>query len=157
LTTTEVRFSFPRAHTEGVVLAREQLSTAAGEYVALHAAPAASSDFADRAIEVFKEGCRSDLDTYCAQVTPGDQRPIACLYAHNDKVSAQCQGSVVDALLLVKAEFAQANFIGALCGSDILDHCGSVEPGDGRITACLKQKGALLTKACRESLSSLPR
>ena len=61
---TEVRFSFPRAHTEGVVLAREQLSTAAGEYVALYAAPVASSDFAAKAMTVFKEGCRSDLDAY---------------------------------------------------------------------------------------------
>ncbi|MEA3275640.1 MAG: OmpA family protein [Pseudomonadota bacterium] len=153
---TEVRFSFPRAHTEGVVLAREQLSTAAGEYVALYAAPVASSDFAAKAIKVFKEGCRADLDAYCSQVTPGDQRLLACLYAHDDKVSAQCKGSVLDALLLVKAEFAQANFIGALCGSDILDHCGGVEPGDGRIAACLKEKGALLTEPCRESLQNLP-
>ena len=153
---TEVRFSFPRAHTEGLVLAREQLSTAAGEYVALYAAPVASSDFAAKAIKVFKEGCRADLDAYCSQVTPGDQRLLACLYAHDDKISAQCRGSVLDALLLVKAEFAQANFIGALCGSDILDHCGGVEPGDGRITACLNEKSASLSETCRQALQNLP-
>jgi outer membrane protein OmpA-like peptidoglycan-associated protein len=153
---TEVRFFYPRAHMEGVVAVKEQLSTAAGEYVAIFT-PAASTTLGAKAIEVFMEGCRADIDTYCAQVTPGEQRLISCIHAYDDKVSAVCKRDADDALLLVKADIAQANFVGKLCGSDILAHCGDVEPGDGRIHACLADKRADLSQTCRQALANLPR
>jgi len=153
---TEVRFFFPRAHTQGIVLAREKLSTTAGEYISISAASVESTEFGAKAIKVFMEGCRADLDAYCAQVIPGQQRLVACLYAHGDKVSERCRGNLKDAMLLVRAEIAQANFIGALCGADILDHCGDVEPGDGRMTACLDEKRASLSQTCREALDQMP-
>jgi len=153
---TEVRFFFPRAHTQGIVLAREKLSTTAGEYISLSAASVESTEFGAKAIKVFMEGCRADLDAYCEQVTPGEQRLVACLYAHGDKVSDRCKGNLKDALLLVRAEIAQANFIGALCGSDILNHCGDVEPGDGRMTTCLDEKRASLSETCRKALDQMP-
>jgi hypothetical protein len=122
---TEVRFFYPRAYMSGVLAVREQLSTAAGEYVSIFT-PVQSTTLGTKAIKVFMEGCRADIDTYCAQVTPGEQRLLSCIYAYNDKVSDECKGSVRDALLLVKADIAQANFVGRLCGSDILAHCGDV-------------------------------
>ena len=68
---TEVRFFYPRAHSEGIVAVKEQLSTAAGEYVSIHRAAAAqSTTIGTKAIEVFMEGCRADIDTCCDQVTP---------------------------------------------------------------------------------------
>jgi outer membrane protein OmpA-like peptidoglycan-associated protein len=154
---TEVRFFYPRASLEGMAVVKEQLSTAAGEYVAIYSTPARSTTSGTRAIEVFMEGCRADIDTYCDQVTPGEQRLLACIYAHEDKVSDKCKGNVRDALLLVKADIAQANFVGRLCGSDILAHCGDVEPGDGRVEACLADKGADLSQTCRQALANLPR
>lgn len=154
---TEVRFFYPRASMEGMVVVKEQLSMAAGEYVAIYSTPARSTTSGTKAIEVFMEGCRTDIDTYCDQVTPGEQRLMSCIYAHEDKVSDKCKGNVRDALLLVKADIAQANFVGRLCGSDILAHCGDVEPGDGRIQACLTGKSADLSQTCRQALANLPR
>ena len=78
------------------------------------------------------EGCRADIDTHCDQVTPGEQRLMACVHAHDDKVSDECKRDARDALLPVKSDIAQANFVGKPCGSDILAHCGDVEPGDRR-------------------------
>ncbi len=155
---TEVRFFYPRAQLEGVVAVREQLSTAAGEYVSIyHTSLEQSTATATKAVEVFMEGCRTDIDAYCEQVTPGEQRLLACVYAHDDKVSDECKRDARDALLLVKADIAQANFVGKLCGSDILAHCGDVEPGNGRIEACLTEKRADLSQTCREALDNLPR
>jgi hypothetical protein len=39
-----------------------------------------------------KKACQADLDQYCKDVTPGEGRDIACLHAHNDKISAGCKG-----------------------------------------------------------------
>ncbi len=33
---------------------------------------------------------QDDLETYCKNVTPGEQRILACLYAHEDKLSGRC-------------------------------------------------------------------
>jgi Cysteine rich repeat len=122
----------------GVLAVREQLSTAAGEYVSIFT-PVQSTTLGTQAIKVFMKGCRADIDTYCAQVTPGEQRLLSCIYAYDDKVSDECKRSVRDALLLVKADIAQANFVGGLCGSDILAHCGDVEPGS---PTCIADRAA---------------
>ena len=155
---TEVRFFYPRAQLKGIVEMNQQLSTAAGEYVGIYTVkPVESTTVATKAIDVFMKGCRSDLDTYCKDVTPGEQRLLACVYAHDDKVSDGCKQSTTDALLLVKTDIAQANFIGKLCGSDILTYCGDVEPGDGRIKACLMEKRSAVSETCRGALGNLPR
>ena len=153
---TEVRFFYPQAQTTATAAVRQQLSTAAGEYVSIYNVPVGTSDFAAKAIEVFMEGCSADLDTYCAQVTPGEQRLLACVYAHEDKISQGCKASLGDALLLVRTDIAEANFIGKLCGNDIMAHCGDVVPGDGRIEACLVDS-ADLSETCSRALLALPR
>lgn len=153
---TEVHFSFPRLHTEAVLHSSLRLASQSGGLVGV-STPVASSEFAAQAAKVFIEGCRSDLDAYCSQVTPGDQRLLACLYAHDDKLSERCRVNVLDALLIVEVELAQTNQIGAMCGSDILTHCVGVEPGDGRIATCLQRNSGLLSQGCREAIQSLPR
>jgi len=82
---TEVRFFYPRAYASGVLAVREQLSTAGGEYVSIFTA-VQSTTLGTKAIKVFMEGCRADIDTYCAQVTPGEQRLLSCIYAYDEGV-----------------------------------------------------------------------
>ena len=35
-------------------------------------------------------GCNTELARFCAEVTPGEERLLACLYAHGDKLTKQC-------------------------------------------------------------------
>jgi hypothetical protein len=38
-----------------------------------------------------KEACGQDIQKYCANVTPGQGREIACLKSYDDKISAACK------------------------------------------------------------------
>ncbi len=44
-----------------------------------------------RAVDAALETCAPDIKTYCATVTPGEGRILACVIAHKDKVSEACR------------------------------------------------------------------
>src|SRR5512145_2856724 len=43
------------------------------------------------------EGCNTELARFCAEVTPDEGRLLACLYAHGDKLSRQCDYALYNA------------------------------------------------------------
>ena len=43
------------------------------------------------------EGCKTELETHCKGVTPGEGRLLACLYAYEDKLSSRCDYALYDA------------------------------------------------------------
>lgn len=94
--------------------------------------------------------CMTEITTYCAGVTPGQDRVVACLIAHEDKVSPRCRLTVylssgeLDARLKTLRGFAKT------CSSDILQYCSKVPAGGGRIYDCLKRNLATLTDECRK-------
>ena len=71
---------------------------------------------------------------------------------------AAVKGKFLKGRLGMKAHgTGMANFIGKLCGGDILEHCGDVTPGDGGIEACLAEKNAVLSQTCSQALASMPK
>src|SRR6267142_2257097 len=42
-------------------------------------------------MEEIKQACAADLKQFCANVTPGQGRDIACLKSYEDKISAGCK------------------------------------------------------------------
>ena len=38
-------------------------------------------------LETVADGCKMEIEKYCGQVTPGQGRILACLFAHGDKLS----------------------------------------------------------------------
>ena len=42
-------------------------------------------------VQVVADGCKTEIDTYCKAVEPGDGRILACLYAYGDKLSGKCE------------------------------------------------------------------
>jgi hypothetical protein len=85
-------------------------------------------------------------------VTPGEGRGAACLYAHEDKLSALCK----DTLYEVRGEFKNASEnIGMViedCQSDIVRLCSKVEVGEGRVLSCLEKNKGNIGLKCRESM-----
>jgi hypothetical protein len=42
-------------------------------------------------VETVANGCKNEIETYCNDVTPGEGRVLACLYAYSDKLSSTCE------------------------------------------------------------------
>ena len=63
-------------------------------------------------VKTVVDGCKVELEKYCGQVTPGQGRILACLYAHGDKLSAKCEFALYDSAvrldLLMNSGFISA-------------------------------------------------
>jgi hypothetical protein len=102
-----------------------------------------------------KEGCKAELDSYCKQVTPGEGRILACLYAFEDKLSARCDYALYDAATRLERAVAALSYGAAECRDDIEKHCAKVEAGEGRIVDCLKKQGSKLSKRCSQAMKDV--
>lgn len=103
----------------------------------------------------FHDSCKSDLETYCQFVTPGDGRIAACLYAHQDRISEPCYAATAGVDTLLEAVFDRLKVTYEACAADIQTHCADVAVGGGRILACLVKNAADVEPACLDSARGL--
>lgn len=64
-------------------------------------------------------------------------------------------GDALAQLQVTPAMRAKAQIIARDCRTDIGTFCAQVEPGEGRIAACLRDNRARLSPACGKALSDL--
>jgi hypothetical protein len=102
-----------------------------------------------------KDGCKAELESYCKQVTPGEGRLLACLYAFEDKLSARCDYALYDASVRLERAVQALSYGAAECKGDIDKHCAAVQAGEGRIVDCLKKQGDKLSKRCGQALKDV--
>ncbi len=95
------------------------------------------------------ESCETDLKAYCGQVTPGNGHIVACLYAHEDTLSDNCDAATEDHANLLDWFFESVRYVMDQCADDIQKHCGDVAFGGGRIFSCLVEKTSSLTDGCK--------
>ncbi len=95
------------------------------------------------------ESCETDLKDFCSQVLPGNGRILACIYAHEDKVSESCDAAIEDQASLLDWFFESVRYVMDRCADDIQKHCAGVKFGGGRIFSCLVEKTSSLTDDCR--------
>jgi hypothetical protein len=50
-----------------------------------------------RLADIESKGCQAEIETYCKDVTPGQARILACLYAHEDKLPERCLYALYEA------------------------------------------------------------
>ena len=109
----------------------------------------ASPTFAQEGpVETVKTGCKTELETYCKNVTPGQRRVLACLYAFSDKLSPQCEYALYDAAAQLEQAIAVMTFLINECGDDANKVCPNVQLGEGRIVQCLDQNRARVSNRC---------
>jgi hypothetical protein len=100
-------------------------------------------------------GCQTELEGYCKDVTPGDGRILACLYAHGDKLSGHCEYALYDAAVQLERAVAAMAYLANECGDDLSQHCSEVPMGQGRLLKCLEKNDSKVSQRCKQALKEV--
>ena len=123
------------------------------------AAPAFAADPVARgvqgALDTFTQGCQKELATYCREVTPGEGRILACLYAFQDKLSARCEYALYDSAGQLDRMLSSISYVAAECRDDLKGVCSAVSPGEGRLLDCLVKNEAKISRRCATALKDV--
>lgn len=109
-----------------------------------HAAPVAN---------LLAKDCKTDIEGFCHDVTLGEGRLAACLYAYSDKISGRCVHALYDVMDQVELVASRVRYVGNVCKQDIRNLCLDTPPGGGRILQCLVQNQANVSAACNRALN----
>ncbi len=103
-------------------------------------------------VESVAQSCEKELQSYCTKVTPGKGRVLACLYAHEDKVSGRCEYALYDAAVQLERAIAALTYLANECNDDLDKYCAKVAIGEGRLARCLLDNKANLSKRCASAI-----
>ena len=103
-------------------------------------------------VESVVKGCDKELKTYCKDVTPGEGRGLACLYAHSDKLSGQCEYALYDAAVQLERVINAVAYTANECRDDLTKFCSDIKPGEGRLLKCIEKNDAKVSKRCKQAL-----
>ena len=107
-------------------------------------------------VQAALDECKKDIDTYCKNITPGEGRLLACLYAYQDKLSGGCAYDLYNASAELQQAVAALMYVARECRDDVAAYCALTPPGEGRLLNCLnKQKG--LSGRCSQALQEVGR
>ena len=100
-------------------------------------------------------GCEKELTSFCKDITPGEGRILACLFAHSDKLSGRCEYAVYDAAAQLERAVSALTYVANECDEDIDKICAKVEAGEGRILTCLKKNESKVSKRCNQAMKDI--
>jgi hypothetical protein len=102
-------------------------------------------------LDTVAKGCEKELTTYCKDVTPGEGRVLACLYAFEDKLSPKCEYALYDAASQLERAVAALAYAVNECRDDLKKFCSEVQPGQGRLLNCLNKNEKSVSKRCKDA------
>ena len=102
--------------------------------------------------EQVAKGCDQEIKTYCKDVTQGQGRILACLYAHEDKLSGQCEYALYDAAVQLERAVNALAYTANECRDDLKTYCSGIQPGGGRLLQCLEKNSAQVSARCQQAL-----
>lgn len=91
--------------------------------------------------------CKADLAKFCPQAKPGGGQIAGCLKQNAAQLSPSCKARVAQMKDILK-EAHQA------CEEDIHFLCAGIQPGGGRIAACLKQSATEVSPGCKAAIGA---
>jgi len=106
-------------------------------------------------VETVVNGCKMEIEKYCGQVTPGQGRVLACLYAHGDKLSGKCEYALYDAAVQLERAVAALSYVANECDADLEKYCSSIAPGEGRLLECLEKHDKQVSGRCKQAIKDV--
>ena len=106
-------------------------------------------------VEVVVQGCATEIETYCSQVSEGEGRMLACFYAHEDKLSGTCQFALYNASAQLEHAVSALNYVAGQCDDDLAKLCASVEAGEGRLLDCLNGQKEAVSAQCNQAIADV--
>jgi hypothetical protein len=102
-------------------------------------------------VEKVLDGCKQEFETYCKNVTPGDGRLLACLYAYNDKISTRCEFAIYDAAAQLERALNTLSYLANECRDDLKTYCSDIKPGEGRLLNCIDKNKEKMSDRCKNA------
>jgi Cysteine rich repeat len=116
------------------------------------AATAQTLSYAD-AVDQLAVACRSDLARYCKGVELGGGQLKACLDAHQNVISPQCQQTRMMVYGSIARRIAAQRDIGDICEADIERLCGTSH-ADTHLVECLVSiSPAAISPPCNQAFT----
>ncbi len=106
-------------------------------------------------VSTVAEGCKAEIERYCANVTAGEGRVLACLYAYNDRLSGRCEYALFDAASQLQRAVSALAYAAHECTSDLEKYCADVAAGKGRLLECLQRSDAKVSGRCKQALKDV--
>ena len=106
-------------------------------------------------VDTVADGCKMEIEKYCGQVTPGQGRVLACLFAHGDKLSAKCEYALYDAAVQLERAVAALSYVANECDADLEKYCASIAPGEGRLLECLEKHDKQVSGRCKQAIKDV--
>jgi hypothetical protein len=103
-------------------------------------------------VDTVVKGCDKELKTYCKDVTPGEGRVVACLYAYEDKLSARCEYALYDAAAQLERAINALAYAANECRDDLSKFCSDIKAGEGRLLQCIDKNDAKISTRCKQAL-----
>ena len=91
--------------------------------------------------------CKADLAKFCPQAKPGSGAVSACLKKNAGQLTAPCKERVGQMRQILKE-------VHKACEEDIHFLCEGIQPGGGRIAACLKQSESEVSAGCKKQIAA---
>jgi hypothetical protein len=113
-----------------------------------------AQDKVDDYVAALGAHCGNEIKSQCEGVKEGGGRLLACLYAREDKLSAEC-GNVVAVSIgrLGVVLGALANVV-RVCEGDAKRVCNGVVAGNGNLVGCLSQMKQSVSPECNATLDA---
>ena len=102
--------------------------------------------------ETVSKGCGKEFQTFCKDVTPGEGRLLACLFAHEDKLSPQWEYVLYDSAARLGFLINTLSYVANECRDELTKLCYNIKPGEGRLVECLDKNDAKLNVQCKTAL-----
>jgi hypothetical protein len=106
-------------------------------------------------VETVVKGCEQEFKTFCKDVTPGEGRGLACLYAFSDKLTPRCEYALYDAAAQLERAVNALSYTVNECRDDLQKFCSGIQPGQGRLLACIDKNEKQVSSRCKQAMKDV--